>query len=152
MNDLLPMEGPQDPDMLSMSSLSRKSTKRISSKHSSKVKPLSLKDFTLKTTLGKGAFGKVILAEKISTKELFAIKVVEKEVIIEGDDVEITQLERNILALGWECRFLTCLHAAFQTTERLFYVMEFLGGGDLMHHMIQCRRFSEERSKFYTAE
>jgi serine/threonine protein kinase len=64
-------------------------------------------------------------------------------------------------------RFLTKLHASFQTTERLFFVMEFLSGGDLMHHMMQAlwmmimmvtvmfmqsRRFPEARAQFYTAE
>lgn len=34
-------------------------------------------------------------------------------------------------------RFLTGLHASFQDPERLFFVMDFLGGGDLMHHMMQ---------------
>ena len=37
----------------------------------------------------------------------------------------------------WPPRFLTGLHASFQDNERLFFVMDFLGGGDLMHHMMQ---------------
>jgi hypothetical protein len=50
------------------------------------------------------SFHQVFLAEKKSTKEIFAIKAVDKSIIVEGDDVEITLLERDILALGWECR------------------------------------------------
>jgi len=117
------------------------------------AEPLTLKDFKLKATLGRGAFGKVFLAERIKTKTICAIKVVEKEVIIENDDIDITMLERDVLALGGlECRFLTGLHASFQDPEHLFFVMEFLGGGDLMHHMMQSKRFGEPRAQFYTAE
>jgi len=119
----------------------------------SPAEPLTLKDFKLKATLGRGAFGKVFLAERIKTKTICAIKAVEKEVIIENDDIDITMLEREVLALGvQECRFLTGLHASFQDPERLFYVMEFLGGGDLMHHMMQSKRFGESRAQFYAAE
>jgi len=115
--------------------------------------PLTLKDFKLKATLGRGAFGKVFLAERIKTKTICAIKAVEKEVIIENDDIDITMLERDVLALGSkQCRFLTGLHASFQDPERLFFVMDFLGGGDLMHHMMQSKRFGEARARFYTAE
>ena len=101
----------------------------------------SLEDFTLLKTLGRGAFGKVILARQKKTKEIFAIKAVEKAGIIEGDDVEITMTERNCLALGWSNRFITKLQCSFQTTERLFFVMEFLSGGDLMYHIIKVQLF-----------
>ena len=33
-------------------------------------------------------------------------------------------------------RFLAGLLASFQDPERLFFVMEFLSGGNLMHHMM----------------
>ena len=88
----------------------------------------------------------------VRSKKICAIKAVEKQVIIDADDVEITMLERYVLSLGHQCRFLTGLHASFQTAEHLFFVMEFLGGGDLMHHMMQSRKFTEPRAQFYTAQ
>ena len=113
---------------------------------------LTLDNFDILKLLGKGAFGKVLLAEDKETKEVFAIKAVEKHIIIEGDDVEVTLTERNVLALGWENRFLTKLHCSFQTNDRLFFVMEYLSGGDLMYHIMQSKKFPEERARFYTAE
>ena len=79
----------------------------------------------------------VILAERISDKRLCAIKAVSKKDVLSQDSASITFLEREILALGDDCRFLTALYAAFQTKERLFFVMEFVSGGDLFHHIVE---------------
>ena len=79
----------------------------------------------------------VILAERISDKKLCAIKAVSKKDILSQDSASITFLEREILALGDDCLFLTGLYAAFQTKERLFFVMEFVSGGDLFHHIVE---------------
>lgn len=36
--------------------------------------------------------------------------------------------------------------------EFLFFLMEFLNGGDLMFHIVESKKFSEERARFYAAE
>lgn len=43
---------------------------------------ITLKDFKLLAVLGRGGFGKVMLAEKIDTKEKFALKSIRKEDLI----------------------------------------------------------------------
>ena len=77
------------------------------------------------------------MAERISDKRLCAIKAVSKKDVLSQDSASITFLEREILAHGDDCRFLTGLYAAFQTKERLFFVMEFVSGGDLFHHIVE---------------
>jgi serine/threonine protein kinase len=109
---------------------------------------IGLDHFNFLAVLGKGNFGKVMLAETKKTKQLYAIKVLKKEFIIENDEVESTRSEKRVLLIANKERhpFLLNLHACFQTETRIYFVMEYISGGDLMLH-IQRGQFGTKRAQ-----
>ena len=121
-------------------------------KESESSKPhISLADFHIEKLLGKGAFGKVLLVTKKDTGDLFAMKSLKKEMIEQRNQRTHTKTERQILG-EVDCPFIVQLKYAFQTSDKLYMVMDFVNGGELFFHLRRCTKFPEERTRFYAAE
>ena len=109
---------------------------------------IGLDHFDFLAVLGKGNFGKVMLAQTRASKQLYAIKVLKKEFIIDNDEVESIRSEKRVFLIANKERhpFLLNLHACFQTETRVYFVMEYISGGDLMLH-IQRGQFGTKRAQ-----
>ncbi|XP_064836909.1 RAC-beta serine/threonine-protein kinase-like isoform X1 [Oncorhynchus masou masou] len=121
----------------------------MSSKEALSLKTMS--DFDYLKLLGKGTFGKVILVKEKATGMHYAMKILRKEVIIAKDEVAHTVTESRVLQ-NTRHPFLTTLKYAFQTHDRLCFVMEYANGGELFFHLSRDRVFTEDRARFYGAE
>jgi serine/threonine protein kinase len=47
--------------------------------------------------------------------------------------------------------FIVTLYYAFQTADKLYFIMDFLNGGELFYHLRKEQRFDEARTRFYAA-
>eukprot|EP01016_Furgasonia_blochmanni_P006881 TRINITY_DN12761_c0_g1_i11.p1 TRINITY_DN12761_c0_g1~~TRINITY_DN12761_c0_g1_i11.p1 ORF type:complete len:376 (-),score=98.17 TRINITY_DN12761_c0_g1_i11:216-1262(-) len=112
---------------------------------------VSIDDFNLLKVLGRGSFGKVMLVEKKDTKAIYALKSLRKEDVIEKDQLEHTKTEKMIME-HVNHPYLVGLEYCFQTDEKIFFVMQFMKGGELFQHLRTSKRFEEQRAKFYAAQ
>jgi serine/threonine protein kinase len=101
--------------------------------------------------LGKGSFGEVYLVQKQTSKEFFAMKVLQKDKLMGQNLVKYARTERNVLSYT-NHPFIVGLNFAFQTKEKLFLILDYCPGGDLGSVLSKDKRFDEERSRIYLAE
>jgi len=126
----------------------------ISVKASKKtIKTPTLEDFHFITVLGRGYFGKVMLAEEKNTKKLLAIKMLRKQYIVEKDDIQNMMSEKSVFLRVSSSNhpFFVNLHSCFTNNSCVYFVMEYIQGGDLIYHVRQDD-FTPERAKFYSCE
>jgi serine/threonine protein kinase len=111
----------------------------------------SLEDFNILVVLGKGTFGKVFLAESKINSQLYAIKVIRKDILIEYNQIKNTKLEKDIM---FKCQhqFLVGMEYLFMSNLRLFFVMPFVQGGELYRFFKSKKRFKESEVKFYAVQ
>merc|ERR1719204_65638 len=113
---------------------------------------ISIDDFDLIRVIGRGSYAKVLMVELKNTRRIYAMKVIKKEMVTDDEDIDWVQTEKHVFETASNHPFLVGLHSCFQTNSRLFFVIEFVRGGDLMFHMQRQRRLPEEHARFYSAE
>ena len=95
--------------------------------------------------MGKGTFGKVKLAHEISTGEKVAIKILEKDRIIDVADVERVSREIHILKLIRHPNIIQ-LYEIIETPKQLFLIMEYMQNGELFDYIVEKKRLDEREA------
>lgn len=88
--------------------------------------------------LGRGSFGKVLLARRYADQHLYAVKVLEKRAVVRRNETQHIMAERNVLRNNQAHPFLVSLHASFQTREKLYFVLDFVNGGEVNDLLKSC--------------
>ncbi|OEL15154.1 putative serine/threonine protein kinase IREH1 [Dichanthelium oligosanthes] len=111
----------------------------------------SIDDFEIIKPISRGAFGRVFLAKKRTTGDLFAIKVLRKADMIRKNAVESILAERDIL-ITVRNPFVVRFFYSFTSRENLYLVMEYLNGGDLYSLLRNLGCLDEDVARVYLAE
>lgn len=120
-------------------------------KEKDSVKEVNYEDFQIISVIGRGSFGKVCLVEYKNTGELYAMKSIKKDILIDQEQIENTVLEKKILQ-SVNHPFLCSLVFCFQTDDRIYFIMNFVRGGELFQHLKRFKTFKEDQVKFYAAQ
>ena len=111
----------------------------------------TLEDFSQLKVLGRGAFGKAVLVRLEKNKKLYAMKILKKEIVIKRKQVNHTMTERSLLE-KLNHPFIVKLIYAFQDKEKLYFITEFMQGGELFFHLRRNPQYKEKSVKFYMSE
>ena len=95
---------------------------------------LTYADFEPLKLLGRGSFGEVLLVRLKANKKLYAMKILDKNMLKQRKQEIHTKTERNLM-VKINCPFIVNIKSAFQDETKLYIVSEFLQGGDLFFHL-----------------
>nr|AHZ63878.1 phototropin [Selaginella kraussiana] len=119
----------------------------------SRGEKLGIQHFKPVKALGFGDTGSVHLVELDGTDQVFAMKSMDKSMMINRNKVHRACVEREIMGM-MDHPFLPTLYASFQTPTHVCLVTDLCPGGELFLVMekqpLKC--FGEEVARFYAAE
>ena len=105
--------------------------------------------FVLGEKLGQGTFGVVVLATHQLTGEKVAVKILDKEKILQEADKTRIEREINILK-NLRHSNIVHLYDIKETASSLYIIMEYIQGKELFDYIVSKKRLSEiEACNFY---
>ncbi|KNC46953.1 AGC/AKT protein kinase [Thecamonas trahens ATCC 50062] len=113
---------------------------------------ISMDSFEVLREIGHGSFGQVNLVRKKSNGKIYAMKLLDKQSILDTDAVAQSKAEQALQNIAGKHPLIVNLRFAFQTNKHLCIVLDYVGGGDLFDHLKVARRFDESRARLYAAE
>ncbi|KAG2392275.1 hypothetical protein C9374_012527 [Naegleria lovaniensis] len=114
-------------------------------------KKIGIHSFELLKVIGEGSFSKVCLVRKKDTRQIYALKVLDKGEIKRRNQVEHTITEKRVLS-NHRHPFIIKMYHSFQAEDKLYMCLQFIPGGELFGHLRRVHRFPLELAKFYLCE
>ncbi|XP_075044723.1 serine/threonine-protein kinase Sgk2-like [Mixophyes fleayi] len=118
---------------------------------SSATTSFSVESFIFHKIIGQGSFGNVLLASDVACGQKRAVKIVGKETAMETSE-EGVPIEEKVLQIARGSSFLLHAQGSFQTADFIFYVMEYMGGGNLEELLAGNAPFNIHTTRFIAAE
>jgi len=116
-------------------------------------KKVTKEDFELVGVIGQGSFAKVVQVKaKMPPFSTYAMKVLKKKTVMDRGQLEHTMAERAVLEKFKAHPYIVNLHYAFQTKDKLYFVLDYCPGGELFFHLKNEGCFSRNRTMHYVAE
>jgi serine/threonine protein kinase len=112
---------------------------------------VSMRNFIPIKTIGRGAFGKVMICRNTDDQKVYAMKQMKKKEMRKKNQIAHIKAERDVLALA-DNEWVVKLAFSFQDRKNLYLIMEFLAGGDLMTILMKYDILTEDITRFYIAE
>jgi serine/threonine kinase 38 len=118
---------------------------------------VSIKDFINVRLIGRGAFGEVRVVRKklwpgeAGQEKVYAMKIMNKDFMIQKNQLAHARAERDAM-VEHDDPGIVKMYFSFQDSRFLYFVMEYLPGGDLMNLLIKREILSEDETRFYMAE
>lgn len=75
-------------------------------------------------------FQVLVARQKIDDK-IYAVKVLQKAAIMKRNEVKHIMAERSVLLKNVTHPFLVGLHYSFQTADKLYFVLDYVNGGEV---------------------
>jgi serine/threonine protein kinase len=97
----------------------------------------TLNDFVIGRTIGTGSFGRVHMVKDKSNNQYYAMKALIKAEVVQNRQVEHTVNEKKILEL-LDHPFVVKLITTSQDSKHLFFVLEYIQGGELFTYLRKC--------------
>ncbi|CAO2171526.1 unnamed protein product [Urochloa humidicola] len=104
--------------------------------------------YRLGRLLGRGNFAKVYKAHKVSTGEVVAIKVFNKDAVRRSGMSEKVKTEVDVMRRVHHPNVVR-LHEVMATRSRIYFVMEYAAGGELFARLAQSPRLPEPVARRY---
>ena len=120
-------------------------------KSKKKKMKIKVKDYDKLKTVGLGSYGRVRLCKQKKTGNVYVMKILKKNDIIKQKQVDHVYSEFNILS-GLKHPFIVqLLGYNFEDPKYIYFIMEYIQGGELFSLLRSKGTFPFSQTKFYIA-